>query len=139
MATSKMLDMQKETERMWIDSRCMICHENQKDVLIIDCKHTCICRVCIKGTKRCPDCFTRVKSYINLSFRKPHSIDPLVKIRKDTYDLWKKQVCKACGKEKRKYIILDCRHLCLCKTCLASCVFCPVCNGDITKTMEVFY
>ena len=147
MATSKMFDMEKETLTLWRNSRCSVCQLNQKDILIMDCKHTCVCASCIKSISRCPICYGHIKSSITLSFRMEHVNDPSAKIRNDpitkmrneTLDLWVKRLCKLCGKEEKSVMIMDCGHLCICQTCQASALCCPICNVKITETVQIFY
>ena len=132
-----MLDMQQETSRLWKQSRCVTCRINQKDVLILDCKHLCVCKYCVRSLNCCPTCNGHIKSVIAISFRGSH--DSLLELRNETMDLWIKMQCKSCGKEKKNVIIMDCGHLALCKTCLASVKECPICFSRITNALTVFY
>ena len=128
--------MQQETSRLWKQSRCVTCRINQKDALILDCEHLCVCKYCVNSLKCCPKCNEYIKSFIPISFRGSH--DPLVELRNETMDFWIQLRCKACGKEQKDVLIMDCGHLCLCHTCLASIKKCPICYCVITNTMQIY-
>lgn len=47
--------------------------------------------------------------------------------------------CIACWTRKADRVLLPCRHLCVCGTCLHACQSkCPVCRGPVVDAMEVF-
>mmetsp|Transcript_47587 Transcript_47587/g.151880 ORF Transcript_47587/g.151880 Transcript_47587/m.151880 type:complete len:279 (-) Transcript_47587:96-932(-) len=47
--------------------------------------------------------------------------------------------CVACWSRCADRVLLPCRHLCLCGSCLRSCrTTCPICRGPVADTMEVF-
>lgn len=47
--------------------------------------------------------------------------------------------CVACWARKADRLMLPCRHLCVCGTCLASCSsVCPICRANVVDSLEVF-
>lgn len=47
--------------------------------------------------------------------------------------------CIACWVRKADRVLLPCRHLCLCGSCLESCnASCPICRGVVADSMEIF-
>jgi hypothetical protein len=53
-------------------------------------------------------------------------------------------LCVVCDDAKKQIILLPCKHMCLCKTCSAQCLFstikeCPLCRTEIRDSMEVFW
>ena len=53
-------------------------------------------------------------------------------------------LCVVCDDAKKQIILLPCKHMCLCKTCSAQCLFitikeCPLCRTEIKDSMEVFW
>ncbi|KAJ8624761.1 hypothetical protein MRB53_033291 [Persea americana] len=49
-----------------------------------------------------------------------------------------KMTCKACNSGESRYIILPCKHLCLCEMCDALLHSCPVCRSVKQESMEVY-
>ena len=47
---------------------CIICQENDREVVILPCKHLCLCQFCadkIKGNKKtCPVCRQPISDYL---------------------------------------------------------------------------
>lgn len=55
----------------------------------------------------------------------------------------KNGICVSCWDNKSTTVLLPCRHLCLCDTCVADLVVtatpcCPICRADISEIMKVF-
>eukprot|EP00927_Polykrikos_kofoidii_P068000 TRINITY_DN63413_c0_g1_i1.p1 TRINITY_DN63413_c0_g1~~TRINITY_DN63413_c0_g1_i1.p1 ORF type:complete len:328 (-),score=46.15 TRINITY_DN63413_c0_g1_i1:66-1049(-) len=47
--------------------------------------------------------------------------------------------CIACWAKKADRVLLPCRHLCLCGSCLVACNSqCPICRGVVADSLEVF-
>ena len=46
------------------DKICIVCMENDKDSLILPCKHLMLCQVCIERVEDCPYCKTKIDSRI---------------------------------------------------------------------------
>lgn len=49
-----------------------------------------------------------------------------------------KMTCKACNSGESRFIILPCKHLCLCEMCDALLHSCPVCRSVKQESMEVY-
>ncbi|KAL8461956.1 hypothetical protein ACS0TY_033154 [Phlomoides rotata] len=47
------------------------------------------------------------------------------------------RMCRSCGKEESRVLLLPCRHLCLCTFCGSSLHTCPVCNTPKTASVHV--
>jgi hypothetical protein len=55
-----------------------------------------------------------------------------------------KQLCVVCQDAPKSVLLLPCRHLCVCKECMArlkadrsGCV-CPICRGSVTDSLDVY-
>ena len=46
------------------DKICIICMVNDKDSLILPCKHLLLCQVCIEKVEECPYCKTKIDARI---------------------------------------------------------------------------
>jgi len=46
------------------DKICIVCMENDKDSLMLPCKHLMLCQVCIERVDDCPYCKTKIDSRI---------------------------------------------------------------------------
>eukprot|EP00929_Paragymnodinium_shiwhaense_P104435 TRINITY_DN6886_c0_g1_i2.p1 TRINITY_DN6886_c0_g1~~TRINITY_DN6886_c0_g1_i2.p1 ORF type:complete len:370 (+),score=55.55 TRINITY_DN6886_c0_g1_i2:112-1221(+) len=47
--------------------------------------------------------------------------------------------CVACWVRKADHLLLPCRHLCICGTCLDACKNqCPICRGTVSNSIEVY-
>lgn len=49
------------------DTDCLICLSEPRDVILLPCRHTCICKACLHQmlTARCPVCRTGIDSYLS--------------------------------------------------------------------------
>jgi len=55
-----------------------------------------------------------------------------------------KNLCIVCEESTKQVILLPCKHMCLCKKCIAGCLFktlneCPMCRAKIEDSKEVFW
>lgn len=48
--------------------QCIICLNNEKDCLLLPCKHVCVCTTCVQHLKKCPVCrediITAIDAYL---------------------------------------------------------------------------
>jgi hypothetical protein len=71
---------------------CIVCLSAPKDLILLPCRHLCICSVCFKNVEKCPLCREKIQDY--LKFRVPRE-----KERKKENHTEKE---KDKGKKKRK-------------------------------------
>lgn len=69
---SKQMCQTKQTVTTEVEQlQCLICITNEKDALIIPCKHLCVCKNCVQKLKNCPICreviITSIDVYITYS------------------------------------------------------------------------
>ncbi|XP_042734574.1 E3 ubiquitin-protein ligase LRSAM1 isoform X4 [Lagopus leucura] len=51
----------------------------------------------------------------------------------------KKSECVVCMEQEAQMIFLPCGHVCCCQTCCKRLQSCPLCRGDITQHVRIFY
>ncbi|XP_042686495.1 E3 ubiquitin-protein ligase LRSAM1 isoform X2 [Centrocercus urophasianus] len=51
----------------------------------------------------------------------------------------KKSECVVCMEQEAQMIFLPCGHVCCCQTCCKQLQSCPLCRGDITQRVRIFY
>ncbi|XP_003211231.1 E3 ubiquitin-protein ligase LRSAM1 isoform X4 [Meleagris gallopavo] len=51
----------------------------------------------------------------------------------------KKSECVVCMEQEAQMIFLPCGHVCCCQTCCKRLQTCPLCRGDITQHVRIFY
>lgn len=51
----------------------------------------------------------------------------------------KRMVCKMCHVRSSCVLLLPCRHLCCCRSCEGTLMFCPVCETVKNGSLEVFF
>ena len=58
----------KPLEESFRIDQCVICLENETNILFIDCKHICTCLKCekIKPSVKCPYCRTEISRIIKI-------------------------------------------------------------------------
>ena len=67
-------DLEREIETEKEKRKCVVCQDRKKSVLIMPCKHLCLCVQCadhiarsrIPGRRVCPLCRTRIKTIMNV-------------------------------------------------------------------------
>lgn len=62
---------------------CVICLEGALDVVLLPCRHQCVCRVCLKEIDRCPICRAKFSTYVCLAAGEPHPSDAHVEVKVD--------------------------------------------------------
>lgn len=45
---------------------CKICLENELDILVMPCKHLCLCAVCSANLEKCPMCRTHITEFVKV-------------------------------------------------------------------------
>ncbi|KAK1430887.1 hypothetical protein QVD17_13983 [Tagetes erecta] len=61
------------------------------------------------------------ESFCGSNYEEDHERDRERKVS----DRW----CRSCGKEESCVLLLPCRHLCVCTSCVSSLNICPICNS----------
>ena len=46
------------------DDECVVCLENMKEILLLPCRHLCICATCLTHIDKCPVCRCQFEEYI---------------------------------------------------------------------------
>eukprot|EP00916_Digyalum_oweni_P014248 GHVL01023379.1.p2 GENE.GHVL01023379.1~~GHVL01023379.1.p2 ORF type:complete len:477 (-),score=69.80 GHVL01023379.1:2284-3714(-) len=93
---------------------CVICLVKSSTTILLPCMHLCVCEECAKdlyksiGGKKCPVCRVKVKGRVKVENHNSCPID-------------ENCVCKNCEKEKRKSVMIPCRHWCVCRNCSKLC------------------
>jgi len=60
-------DLLMEKEQQFIDQKlCCVCCEREKNVLILQCKHMCVCAMCASSLTKCPICRRKIESSIQI-------------------------------------------------------------------------
>ena len=57
--------MKEKVHIMKAQRLCVVCQENEKRVLLLPCKHQCLCDNCSKKVKICPLCRVHIKQKIS--------------------------------------------------------------------------
>ena len=60
--------LREETEMLYYTSRCLLCVERLRDIVVLPCFHFCLCTMCAKRTQICPrrDCKTMIMEVIHV-------------------------------------------------------------------------
>lgn len=56
---------------------------------------------------------------------------------RDNNDDSSKLKCRSCGKEESCVLLVPCRHLCVCTSCVSSLNVCPICNSAKSAVVVV--
>ncbi len=49
------------------DAECIICLTDIRSIILLPCKHICICVACKKSISKCPICRARIGSYLRFT------------------------------------------------------------------------
>lgn len=44
-------------------TKCVVCQENDKDTILLDCSHICVCKACVGRLRTCPICRRRIRTW----------------------------------------------------------------------------
>jgi len=60
-------DQLEEIEKQYKSQKlCCICFEREKNILLLQCKHVCVCSNCVTTLTMCPICRSNISSNIQI-------------------------------------------------------------------------
>jgi ATP-dependent DNA helicase PIF1 len=48
------------------DKLCVVCKENSKNVVLLPCRHMCLCKICSENINKCPICRKDINEYMQV-------------------------------------------------------------------------
>ena len=67
------------------------------------------------------------------------NIARIIKLRRETLNLFMKSRCKVCYKNEANLLSIRCKHMALCLSCFKECSECPVCDLAIRGYVKVYH
>lgn len=112
----------EQDEKEIKELKCVICCEDQVDVLCMPCKHISCCKKCTKtgGIDKCPIC--------NIS------IDYMAEVQPGYSELCNEINCK----KMANIVYYPCKHISVCEYCSSYKYECDICNMSIQKCIKIF-
>ena len=65
-STRPMANLLRETQRLYISSKCYVCGVNPREHLLLPCSEFLLCRRCLSNRTECPRCFTPIREVIHV-------------------------------------------------------------------------
>ena len=60
--------MLQETQDLWLQISCVLCHQRKRQIMFLNCHHVLVCSQCSTGLTECPVCYSEISDVKRIFF-----------------------------------------------------------------------
>ncbi|XP_071083261.1 apolipoprotein L3-like isoform X2 [Haliotis cracherodii] len=145
-----LVTLMKENRDLTAQFVCVVCFQDERDVVFLPCGHVVSCQVCynVGGFLKCPVCNTAIER--DIISKKDHDSDISTYLKEvDDADTREQLVqmnrklklqrrCMVCHLRESNVLFLPCNHIMACSDCSDTLTCCRVCDTPVNDKERIY-